>query len=110
MITNGPYRWLRHSSEVGLVVAMAGCALVLGSYAALAATVISLPVCGRALHARERRAQVSVMSARASAPVTRSTIPRPIGVPSSGSMATIMSSASSTRPCVRFSPGESSFT
>jgi protein-S-isoprenylcysteine O-methyltransferase Ste14 len=43
VIATGPYRWLRHPSEVGLVLAMAGCAVVLGSYAALAATVVALP-------------------------------------------------------------------
>jgi protein-S-isoprenylcysteine O-methyltransferase Ste14 len=43
VITTGPYRWLRHPSEVGLVLALAGGALVLGSYVAAAATVVSIP-------------------------------------------------------------------
>jgi protein-S-isoprenylcysteine O-methyltransferase Ste14 len=41
VIAHGPYRWLRHPSELAL--AMAGGALVLGSWAAFAATLVALP-------------------------------------------------------------------
>ena len=44
VIVRGPYRWLRHPSEVGLALAMAGTALVLGSWIAAAATVVALPI------------------------------------------------------------------
>lgn len=43
LVTTGPYRWLRHPSELGLVLAMLGCALVLGSWATLASVVVALP-------------------------------------------------------------------
>ena len=44
VIVRGPYRWLRHPSELGLVLAMAGTALVLASWIAAAATVAALPI------------------------------------------------------------------
>lgn len=43
-IARGPYRWLRHPSEIGLAFAMFGCALVLGSWSAAAVTLAALPV------------------------------------------------------------------
>jgi protein-S-isoprenylcysteine O-methyltransferase Ste14 len=43
-ITSGPYRWLRHPSELGLVLAAAGGALLLGSIAATLAAVALLPL------------------------------------------------------------------
>ena len=44
VIVRGPYRWLRHPSEIGLALAMAGTAMVLGSWIAAAATVVALPI------------------------------------------------------------------
>lgn len=44
VIARGPYRWMRHPSEIGLVLAMAGGALVLGSWLAGAVTIVALPI------------------------------------------------------------------
>lgn len=44
LITTGPYRWARHPSELGLIAAVSGGAVVLGSYAGLAGAVILLPL------------------------------------------------------------------
>jgi protein-S-isoprenylcysteine O-methyltransferase Ste14 len=55
LVTHGPYRYLRHPSEVGLTAAMLGGALILGSFVALAATVLAVPV-AIARCAREDRA------------------------------------------------------
>ena len=43
-ITSGPYRWLRHPSELGLVLIATGGALLLGSVAATVATMALLPL------------------------------------------------------------------
>lgn len=41
-VTTGPYRWLRHPSEVGLVAAAAGAAVLLGSRGAAALVLVVL--------------------------------------------------------------------
>ncbi|MBA3391162.1 MAG: hypothetical protein H0T89_00890 [Deltaproteobacteria bacterium] len=41
-VTSGPYRWLRHPSEVGLLAAAAGTAAALGSIGAAAITIAVL--------------------------------------------------------------------
>ena len=44
VIASGPYRWVRHPSEIGLALAMVGGALVLGSWIAAAVTLVALPI------------------------------------------------------------------
>jgi protein-S-isoprenylcysteine O-methyltransferase len=44
LITAGPYRWVRHPSELGLIAAVTGGAILLGSYAALVGAVASIPL------------------------------------------------------------------
>ena len=44
LVTAGPYRWMRHPSEAGLLLAAVGCALVLASWAALAAALVLVPL------------------------------------------------------------------
>ncbi len=54
VITSGPYRWMRHPSEVGLLAAAAGAALLLDS--AIAATIAALvlvPLCALRCHAED---------------------------------------------------------
>jgi protein-S-isoprenylcysteine O-methyltransferase Ste14 len=46
VVTTGPYRWMRHPSEVGLLGAAAGAALLLDSaIAATIAAVVLVPMC-----------------------------------------------------------------
>ncbi len=44
LVTSGPYRWMRHPSEVGLAAAMLGGGVLLASRIALIATVAAVPV------------------------------------------------------------------
>jgi len=44
LVTTGPYRWMRHPSEVGLLAAMLGSSLVLASGFALLATLAAFPI------------------------------------------------------------------
>jgi len=56
VITSGPYRWMRHPSEVGLLAAAAGAALLLDS--AIAATIaagVLVPLCAVRCHAEDVR-------------------------------------------------------
>ena len=54
VITSGPYRWMRHPSEVGLLAAAGGAALLLDSVlAAMISAVVLLPLCMVRCHAED---------------------------------------------------------
>lgn len=56
VITSGPYRWMRHPSEVGLLAAAAGATLLLESaIAATIAAVVLVPLCAYRCHAEDLR-------------------------------------------------------
>jgi protein-S-isoprenylcysteine O-methyltransferase len=44
LVTSGPYRWMRHPSEAGLVAALLGGGVVLGSRLALLASLAVVPL------------------------------------------------------------------
>jgi protein-S-isoprenylcysteine O-methyltransferase len=44
LLTTGPYRWMRHPSELGLIAAVAGGAVMLASFAALAGAAALIPL------------------------------------------------------------------
>lgn len=44
LITHGPYRWMRHPSELGLITILFGTSLLLASWIAAAAAIAALPL------------------------------------------------------------------
>lgn len=58
VITTGPYRWMKHPSEIGLLATATGSALLLESAVATAiALVVLLPLCVARCHAEDRRVE-----------------------------------------------------
>lgn len=75
-VRRGPYRWLRHPSEVGLVLAAAGGAALVGSVLALAIAVAVLAPLSLARCAAEDRALACCVSAGGGASPARGRTPR----------------------------------
>jgi protein-S-isoprenylcysteine O-methyltransferase Ste14 len=64
VISNGPYRWVRHPSYSGLLLIVTGCGLASGSWLALAVcAVLPLPALLRRIHVEEAEL-VSVLGDR----------------------------------------------
>lgn len=69
VIATGPYRLMRHPSEVGLIAAAAGSAWLLGSpVAALIAALVLLPLCIARCRAEDRALAAHVPARYARAP------------------------------------------
>jgi protein-S-isoprenylcysteine O-methyltransferase Ste14 len=82
LVTRGPYRWLRHPSELGLALVTLGAGLVLGSPLALAAGAALIPLaivrCRRedAALVRDHPAAYAAWRARRASSSTQVTAPR----------------------------------